>query len=123
MRRLVSWQRFYLEAISGHQFPAKDGLYTRFITELVLRREPTFKFGLSITPGSGRSPGDTERMRRFIDFVRLDQPLDSVIERAKKAMRLLDSKRFGTDVLRAEISGPGHDDLPASSRLAARSSR
>jgi Flp pilus assembly CpaF family ATPase len=40
-----------LEAISGMQFPTKDGVCTRFATELVLRRGRVVKIMVSITPG------------------------------------------------------------------------
>ncbi|KLU91178.1 hypothetical protein MAPG_09701 [Magnaporthiopsis poae ATCC 64411] len=94
-----------LEAISGHPFPTKDGVCTRFVTELALRREPTPKFKVSIHPGPERTPQDAERLRRFADSI-ANEPLNVVIESAKTAMGLSDSKRFSNDVLRVEISGP-----------------
>jgi hypothetical protein len=41
-----------LETISGMSFPAKDNLYTRFATELILRRAPVAGIDISISPGS-----------------------------------------------------------------------
>ncbi|KAL8377889.1 hypothetical protein RB595_008531 [Gaeumannomyces hyphopodioides] len=95
-----------LEAISGHPFPTKDGVCTRFVTELVLRREPTPKFKVSINPGPERAPQDAERLRRFANSIDASNPLNVVVESAKTAMGLSDSKRFSNDVLRVEISGP-----------------
>src|SRR3954471_7826018 len=43
-----------LEAISRMPFPTKDGLCTRFATELVLRRGPSATTKVSITPGESR---------------------------------------------------------------------
>ncbi|EJT72439.1 hypothetical protein GGTG_09305 [Gaeumannomyces tritici R3-111a-1] len=100
-----------LEAISGHPFPTKDGVCTRFVTELVLRREPSHKFKVSISPGPGRAAKDAERLRGFSDTIRSEQRLDEVVDAAKEAMGLSDSKRFSNDVLRVEICGPDQAHL------------
>jgi hypothetical protein len=44
-----------LEAISGIRFPTKDGLCTRFPTEVILRRDPQVLSRISIKPGDNRS--------------------------------------------------------------------
>lgn len=100
-----------LEAISGHPFQTKDGVCTRFVTELVLRREPKHKFKVSISPGPERAPKDAERLRAFSDTIRPMQRLDEVVDAAKQAMGLSDFKRFSNDVLRVEICGPDQAHL------------
>ncbi|KAI6365428.1 hypothetical protein MCOR25_005355 [Pyricularia grisea] len=100
-----------LEAISGHPFPTRDGLCTRFVTELVLRWDHVSKFKVSIKPGPERTAEDAARLRDFCDTLAPNTPLDEVIEAAKDAMGLGTSKRFSTDVLRVEISGPDQAHL------------
>ncbi|TLD22372.1 hypothetical protein PspLS_07751 [Pyricularia sp. CBS 133598] len=100
-----------LEAISGHPFPTRDGLCTRFVTELVLRWDHVEKFRIAIKPGPERTAEDAVRLREFCDKLPPNIPLDEVIEAAKEAMGLGTSKRFSTDVLRVEISGPNQAHL------------
>ncbi|TLS22355.1 uncharacterized protein PpBr36_09790 [Pyricularia pennisetigena] len=100
-----------LEAISGHPFPTRDGLCTRFVTELVLRWDHVDKFKVFIKPGPERTVEDAVRLREFCDKLPPNVPLDQVIEAAKDAMGLGTSKRFSTDVLRVEISGPNQAHL------------
>ncbi|KAL8303408.1 hypothetical protein RB600_007045 [Gaeumannomyces tritici] len=100
-----------LEAISGHPFPTKDGLCTRFVTELVLRREPKYRFNVSIKAGPERSHSDAARLHHFSETVSCDARLDEVIEQAKEVMGLSSTKRFSSDVLRVEISGPDQAHL------------
>src|SRR3954470_20979350 len=54
-----------LEAISCMPFPTKDGLCTRFATELVLRRGREVNTKLSITPGESRFGEDKERLESW----------------------------------------------------------
>ncbi|ETS87298.1 hypothetical protein PFICI_01126 [Pestalotiopsis fici W106-1] len=104
-----------LQAVSNMSFPMKDNLCTRFATELILRHVTgvieTCK--ITIQPGSDRTDEEKSRLREFqktdstkeIDIGRL-------IESAKEIMRLDDhSKRFSSDVLRIEISGPTQPNL------------
>lgn len=100
-----------LEAISGHPFPTRDGLCTRFVTELVLRWDHVDKFKVSIKPGPERTAEDAARLREFCDTLAPNTPLDEVIEAAKDETGLGTSKRFSTDVLRVEISGPDQAHL------------
>nr|EAQ70968.1 hypothetical protein MGCH7_ch7g375 [Pyricularia oryzae 70-15] len=72
-----------LEAISGHPFPTRDGLCTRFVTELALRWDHVDKFKVSIKPGPERTAEDAARLREFCDTLAPNTPLDEVIEAAK----------------------------------------
>ncbi|KAG5933887.1 hypothetical protein E4U53_000830 [Claviceps sorghi] len=101
-----------LEAISGMSFPSKDNLCTRFATELVLRRHINRAVKVSIIPGPDCSAGDRERLSKFSAEVDVDTPdISSVVEKAKEAMGLSETKVFSTDVLRVELSGPSQPHL------------
>jgi len=96
-----------LEAISGMSFPTKDNLCTRFATELILRRDATSGVKVSISPGPEASADDRERLSRFHHDIEIEDPnIGPVIEKAKEAMGLSDTKVFSTDTLRIELCGP-----------------
>lgn len=90
-----------LEAISRVRFPIKDGVCTRFATELALRQSPQTKIEVKVQNDvlgsfnrSGFDKGDLPR----------------IIEEAKQHMGIAgDSTGFSEDVLRIEIAGP---DVP-----------
>lgn len=101
-----------LEAISGMSFPTKDSTCTRFATELILRRDMENSVRVFISPGSDRSPA----MRAHLDRVTFDtdgrEPdMGKVVEKAKEAMGLTDTKGFSTDTLRVELCGPQQSHL------------
>lgn len=102
-----------LEAISGMPFPTKDNLCTRFPTELVLRRGDVTAPRVSINPGPERSDEERERLGSFQATMDPEDPrsLGDIVERAKTAMPLSDSKEFSTDTLRIELSGPHQPHL------------
>lgn len=100
-----------LEAISGLSFPTKDNLCTRFATELILRRDPSFGVKIGIIPSHDRTGNEKKRLEEFhYNQTKLD--VGEVVEAAKKAMGLdSDTKVFSTDVLRIEVSGPTQPHL------------
>ncbi|KAG6008281.1 hypothetical protein E4U21_004743 [Claviceps maximensis] len=101
-----------LEAISGMSFPSKDNLCTRFATELVLRRHVQRAVKVSINPGPDCSAEDRERLSKFSAEVNVDAPdIGSVVEKAKEAMGLSETKVFSSDVLRVELCGPSQPHL------------
>lgn len=101
-----------LEAISGMSFPTKDNLCTRFATELVLRRDAVPRLEVSITPGSDRPPAETARLSDFrYGTENLDPDLGNIVEKAKEAMGLSETKVFSTDTLRVELCGPAQPHL------------
>lgn len=90
-----------LEAISRIRFPIKDGVCTRFATQLALRRSPQTKIEVKVQNdrlgGFNRSGFDKDDLPR-------------IIEEAKQHMGFTeDSTGFSEDVLCIEIAGP---DLP-----------
>lgn len=102
-----------LEAISGMPFPIKDGLCTRFATELVLRRgrEPNIK--VSITPGESRFGEDKERLESWQPKASINKEgLGPVTDEAKRAMAdPAGTGQFYEDILRIELTGPEQPHL------------
>ncbi|KAI1498932.1 P-loop containing nucleoside triphosphate hydrolase protein [Biscogniauxia marginata] len=93
-----------LEAISRARFPVKDGLCTRFATELVLRTDSQPKVDVCIQPASPSVNG----LYSFNETSFDKDDLPEIIETAKTQM-LKSSATFSEDVLRVEICGP---DIP-----------
>ncbi|KAG6118852.1 hypothetical protein E4U13_008227 [Claviceps humidiphila] len=101
-----------LEAISGMSFPSKDNLCTRFATELILRRHDSQAIKVSIIPGPDCSAEDKDRLNKFSAEIDIDAPdIGSVVEKAKEAMGLSETKVFSSDVLRVELCGPKQPHL------------
>ncbi|KAF3062110.1 Interferon-induced GTP-binding protein Mx [Daldinia childiae] len=93
-----------LEAISRVRFPVKDGLCTRFATELVLRTDSQTKVDVRVLPYSifnKSTPPFDEK-----SFSKDDLP--RIVEEAKKKI-LENDASFSEDVLRIEIRSP---DVP-----------
>ncbi|KAI0111655.1 P-loop containing nucleoside triphosphate hydrolase protein [Daldinia grandis] len=93
-----------LEAISRVRFPVKDGLCTRFATELVLRTDGQTKVDVRILPHSVPNKAIYKFDER--SFKKADLP--RIVEEAKKHM-LEGDAGFSEDVLRIEITSP---DVP-----------
>ncbi|KAI0437420.1 P-loop containing nucleoside triphosphate hydrolase protein [Xylaria telfairii] len=93
-----------LEAISRVRFPIKDGLCTRFATELVLRTDSHTKIHVQIQPASGLADIDWAFNETKFDT----EDLPHIVEKAKVHL-LRDNARFSEDVLRVEIRSP---DVP-----------
>ncbi|KAJ3536938.1 hypothetical protein NM208_g6513 [Fusarium decemcellulare] len=102
-----------LEAISGMPFPIKDGLCTRFATELVLRRGHEVNIKVSITPGESRYGEEKERLESWHPEASIDKEgLGSVTDEAKRAMAdSTGTGEFYEDILRIELTGPGQPHL------------
>ncbi|KAI1273005.1 P-loop containing nucleoside triphosphate hydrolase protein [Xylaria sp. FL0933] len=109
-----------LQAISGMSFPIKDGLGTRFATELILRHVPDESpetCRVSIQPGNDRSLEDRKRLEAF-QYSKIPEESDigAIIEEAKIVMGLNEklsdqTKTLSSDVLRIELSGPAQPHL------------
>jgi GTP-binding protein EngB required for normal cell division len=97
-----------LEAISTMAFPIKDGVCTRFATELILRRGPVVNSKVSITPGESRIGDDKERLENWQPKADIDKDgLEAVTEEAKSAMAgPPGTAEFYEDILRIERTGP-----------------
>ncbi|KAI2620722.1 P-loop containing nucleoside triphosphate hydrolase protein [Hypomontagnella submonticulosa] len=93
-----------LEAISRVRFPVKDGLCTRFATELVLRTDNHTRIDVRVQP----SPNSSHQGHSFDERSFDKDDLPRIIEDAKRVM-LQDDANFSEDVLRIEISSP---DVP-----------
>ncbi|KAJ4035030.1 hypothetical protein NW756_006983 [Fusarium oxysporum] len=102
-----------LEAVSGMQFPIKDGLCTRFATELVLRRSRNMSVKVSITPGESRFGEDKERLKNWIPTASIDKGgLGAVTKEAEAMMAIpTGAGEFYEDTLRVELSGPEQPHL------------
>lgn len=102
-----------LEAISGMPFPTKDGLCTRFATELVLRRSPEVNTKVSITPGESRFGEDKESLENWQPKASIDKEgLGYVTDEAKHVMaQSTCAGEFYEDILRIELTGPRQPHL------------
>lgn len=102
-----------LEAISAMPFPTKDGLCTRFATELVLRRHPEVYTKVSITPGESRVGEDKERLETWQPKASIKRDgLGAVTDEAKRAMaEATCTEEFYEDILRIELTGPRQPHL------------
>ncbi|KAF4960871.1 hypothetical protein FGADI_704 [Fusarium gaditjirri] len=102
-----------LEAVSGMQFPIKDGLCTRFATELVLRRGPNISNKVSITPGESRFGEDKERLENWVPTASIDEEGLGVVTKEAEAMMAIPTGtgEFYEDTLRVELSGPEQPHL------------
>lgn len=99
-----------LEAISQVEFPTNDGLCTRFVTEVTLRRSRMTSASVKILPA--HLFVNEERRAKLKDFEKTEVELKEVpglIASAKEAMGLLGDSTFSQDILQLEISGP---DMP-----------
>ncbi|KAF5536635.1 Mx2 (GTPase) [Fusarium mexicanum] len=102
-----------LEAVSGMQFPIKDGLCTRFATELVLRRGRNTSTEVTITPGESRFGEDKQRLKDWRPTASIDEEgLGAVTKEAEAMMATpTGAGEFYEDTLRVELSGPEQPHL------------
>lgn len=101
-----------LEAISGIDFPTKDGLCTRFATELILRRSELESIRVHIIPDHSRIEQERLALSR-VKLVAEGCSVGAAIDKARMAMDDISahSANFFSDVLRVEISGPTQPHL------------
>lgn len=101
-----------LVAVSGLRFPTKDGLCTRFATELILRRGERRPTQVSIIPAQSRDRDDRGRLEDWKPFKDIDiDGLDGITTDALDGLRALGHQNFYDDVLRIELTGPNHPHL------------
>ncbi|KAF5536716.1 Mx2 (GTPase) [Fusarium phyllophilum] len=102
-----------LEAVSGRKFPIKDGLCTRFATELVLRRGPNVITDVSITPGESRFGEDKERLENWKPTASINEEGLGAVTKEAEAMMAIQSGtvEFYEDTLRVELTGPEQPHL------------
>lgn len=103
-----------LERVTGIQFPRKEGLCTRFPTEIILRDEPgtdLIEITATIVPSGSRSGTDKDRLKQFHRKLSGFDGLPSLIEDAASLMGIdgysefVDSPMFAADVLRLKVVG------------------
>ncbi|PLB48781.1 dynamin family protein [Aspergillus steynii IBT 23096] len=91
-----------LEAISGISFPVKSSLYTRFPTELVLRKSIQVRVRVSIIPHHSRSNIKQDSLGSFCEQLDDFEGLPALIDNVKAAMGIT---TYG------KISGPDRPHL------------
>lgn len=104
-----------LEGLTRLRFPTKEGLCTKFATELVLRKNATVSITCAIVPGRDRTQAEKTKLCEFerafssaedFAFPKLLADAEKSMEKAAKANR----GPFFEDVLQIRYSGP---DLPS----------
>lgn len=102
-----------LESLSGISFATSEGLYTRFATELILRRADGTEISVQIIPGAGRTEKERIELAAFSLKTSDRRDVSNIIESAKIAMGLTGegAKIFSTDVLRIELASPDQPNL------------
>lgn len=108
-----------LEAISSVSFLIKSNLFTRFLTELVLRKTSYNSISVSIVPYESRSEAERLTLGGFHKKLDSFEGLLNLIKNAKTAIGILiHGKAFSKDPFRVEVSGPNRPcliivDLPS----------
>lgn len=108
-----------LEGITGIPFPRKDGLCTKFATEIVLRHtDCEDSITASITPHVSRDEATADNLRKYSRSLSGYDELPEVIEEVGKLLGLKgfsdgddDAPTFAADVLRVEVIGQTGLDL------------
>ena len=104
-----------LNAVSTLEFPTKDGLCTRFATEVIMRPGKPEHIVVSIVPGIGRSHNEKSALEGFRrSNVSMDD-IESIIQQATISMGIdpqnPHARRFSDDILRFEVTGPSQPSL------------
>jgi GTPase SAR1 family protein len=101
-----------LEALSGVPFPRKDGVCTRFATEVILRRDGITSMKISIMPSEDLPKQEQERLQQFQHDIASKEDFADLFEKAKEAMGLADQRKtFSKSILRVEFRGPQQPQL------------
>ncbi|RMD44512.1 hypothetical protein DV735_g726, partial [Chaetothyriales sp. CBS 134920] len=101
-----------LEAICGLRFQVGDGLCTVFATEYILRRTEQESITIGITPSSDTVDEDElARLRGWEPSTTDLNQFNIIMEEAKLAMGLGQSKRFSNHCLRIEVCGRTQTNL------------
>lgn len=101
-----------LEGVTGIPFPRKDGLCTKFATEIILRHtQEEQKITASIIPHKSRDDTTASDLRAYSRGLSGYDELPDVIQEVAKLMRLRgftddeEAPAFAADVLRIEVTG------------------
>ncbi|OTA56465.1 P-loop containing nucleoside triphosphate hydrolase protein [Hypoxylon sp. EC38] len=90
-----------LEALSGFRFSAKDGLHTRFASELTLHTNSQHTTSVQIQSSATSGKETTYPWNKVVD----QDSISQIIEELEPAI-LGDGASFSEDVLKIKISGP-----------------
>ncbi|OLN97026.1 Interferon-induced GTP-binding protein Mx2 [Colletotrichum chlorophyti] len=102
-----------LEGITGIPFPRKDGLCTRFPTEIILRHSSApFKANATIRPHNSREASSQKVLQKYQHEMQEDlSDLPVVIEQVSRLIgvrgfsNFADAPAFASDALRIEVTG------------------
>lgn len=99
-----------LKELSSLTFPVNDGLCTRFVTKLVLRRNKSYLWTSRIIPDPDRQQTDQDRLRRFRcsdkDSPGSKADLEAIVKEAGRIMGVHQDESFQADILEVRVSGP-----------------
>ncbi|KAI9660668.1 MAG: hypothetical protein M1821_010020 [Bathelium mastoideum] len=103
-----------LEAISGVNYPRREGMCTRCAIEVVMRQSESFSITAKIIPftESRRPYRELQMLRNFDETIADIIAFPELIEKAMQCMGLNDRngrrgpRAFSRDVLRVQINGP-----------------
>jgi GTPase SAR1 family protein len=102
-----------LEALTGVLFPRNDNLYTRFATEIIMRRAPLKALTIKLILDAKRLPPEQSNIKAFQESITDFDQLPRIIEIARTAIGIADSdeldakpRAFARDILSIEICGP-----------------
>lgn len=100
-----------LEAITEIPFPRKEGLCTRFATQIIMRLDVESALFCKIIPDSSYDESKQLQLRGFSRTITSFEELPSLIEDATATIGLSEQKAFTKDILSAEICGPEQPQL------------
>ncbi|EEQ29049.1 hypothetical protein McanMca71_000898 [Microsporum canis] len=94
------------EAITGVPLPVNNGVSTRFVVEVVLRRAPDISAQVKICPGPNASPDHRHKLGVFTRSHNWLSDIPKLFSEARLIMGLTREGTYSEDVLHLEISGP-----------------
>lgn len=104
-----------LNAVSGLKFPTKDGLCTRFATEVIMRQGSPEHIRVAIVPGPRRTHDEKLQLQGFTRSIVSMDDIENLIDQATATMGIAPedpkAKRFSDDILRFEVTGPNQPSL------------
>ncbi|KAF3479533.1 dynamin family protein [Arthroderma uncinatum] len=94
------------EAITGVPLPVNNGVSTRFVVEVVLRRAPDTSTQVKICPGPNASPDHRHKLGVFSRSHNWLSDIPKLFSEARLIMGLTREGAYSEDVLHLEMSGP-----------------
>ena len=105
-----------LKALTEIPFPRNDNLYTRFATEIILRRATNDAITIKVIPDNDRPSGEQGSIEAFRESISDFKELPSLMDKAITLIGINNastsmSRAFAKDVLSIEIEGPSRPQL------------